>query len=58
MHKWIRVHLDVYKQLTDLLVYMQFVKRRKLTYGDVVRELVESYIRSHIQEIRTYIGDR
>ena len=54
--KWVRLRKDTYDMLTTIQVYLQFVKRRKLAYDDVVREVLESYLRMYKNELQVLVG--
>ena len=58
MFKWIRVRQETYDRLTTLQIYLQFTKCKKLTYEDVVRELLENYMITHKDEIEKYLKSR
>jgi hypothetical protein len=53
MFKWIRVSQETYDRLTELSLYMQFKLRKRITYDDVIRMLLEM----HEREVKGYIGE-
>ena len=58
MFKWIRVRQETYDWLTTLQIYLQFVRCKKMTYEDVIRELLESYLETHRDKIEGYLKAR